>query len=383
VELKVYFYILKRKWWIVVPTFLVTVVATIALTFSQQPVYRASATYVVTPSKTFGTTESFIRGLDLLSRRAEIAATYVEVASSHLIRKAAADALQLTGRQRRDLRIEAALVEGTNVIRITVESTSPAVARDMANMVGLKTIEYVQTLYETYGLKPLDTANLPKSPSKPRKVFNLGLASVLGLFLGVGLAFLADYLESPVQPAPTASLLDPDTGVHSKHYFLQRLSEEMSRAKRHRYALSVAVITFEWLGAPARLSRRVRVELLRRIATLLKKHARPEDTLAYLGGSTFGILLPDMSIEEAQKLLTRLQTRISWTPLDLERSGMQISASSYLGLAAYQYNGASRDDLLAQAYEALQAARAEGYGSLQIAKAERQPETNGQDDDSM
>ncbi|RMF26835.1 MAG: hypothetical protein D6759_18865, partial [Chloroflexi bacterium] len=124
-ELKVYLYILKRKWWIVVPTFLVTVVATIALTFSQQPVYRASATYVVTPSKTFGTTESFIRGLDLLSRRAEIAATYVEVASSHLIRKAAADALQLTGRQRRDLRIEAALVEGTNVIRITVESTSP------------------------------------------------------------------------------------------------------------------------------------------------------------------------------------------------------------------------------------------------------------------
>jgi len=239
-EFKTYLRILIHKWWIVIPTFLITLVASIIFTFTQTPIYQAGATFVVMPNSSFPDAKGFLSGLDVLSNRSEISATYAEVANSRQIKKLAADELGLSPEQRKSLSVASQLRAGTNVLEITIEGNDPALVRDFTNEVGAKTIAYVQELYETYELKPLDQAVLPAAALKPNKELNLALGAILGLALGVGLAFLSEYLKAPLENLANFAILDDETGTYNERYFVQRLREETSRAQRNHYPLSLA-----------------------------------------------------------------------------------------------------------------------------------------------
>ena len=56
-ELKIYWRMLKRRWWLLAISLLIVVGATYALTSRQRPVYETSATFVIRPrlSPTGGT----------------------------------------------------------------------------------------------------------------------------------------------------------------------------------------------------------------------------------------------------------------------------------------------------------------------------------------
>lgn len=212
-ELRIYLRILRRKWWIVLPAFLSVFVATIAFTSAQAPIYRATATFIVAPKKlSFEDTRSFMTGLDTLSRNLEIAGTYVEVSRSRMIKREASTALNLSAEERGSLSVDSRLLAGTTVIEITVEGNDPTLAQSFALMVGDKTTTYMQELYEAYDVKPLDLPSLPRSPAKPRKTLNVALGAIVGLALGVGLAFFAEYLQVPTatEAAPRKVAAEPE-----------------------------------------------------------------------------------------------------------------------------------------------------------------------------
>jgi diguanylate cyclase (GGDEF)-like protein len=364
-ELKTYLQILLKKWWIVLPAFLTTFTATIVFTFTQSPTYASMATYVVRPNASFGDMKSFANGLDMLSRRTEIATTYAEVASSRLIKREAAQELGLSNEQRQSLSVSTQLLAGTNVIMVTVEGGAPEIVRDFANAVGAETIAYVQELYETYDLKPLDQASLPGSPVKPDKALNLSLGAVIGLALGAGLAFVSEYLQAPLERVTNFGILDDETGVYNKRYLAQRLREEMSRAKRNQYPLSLAVMNVDQLGAMSTsFPSQARGEILRKVAVLLRQYIREEDVMARLNGTTFAFLFPDVQGESAKAIVEKLQTRIAWTPFEVEKSGLKLNLSSAAGLVDYHYNGTGQEEFLALADRALQQAEAAGYGKV-------------------
>jgi diguanylate cyclase (GGDEF)-like protein len=353
-ELKTYLRVLIKQWWIVLPVFLITFAATTYLTLNQTPIYSSTATFVVAPSAIYEDARSSVAGLDTLSRRAEIASTYGEVASSHTVTQAALDKLELPPEQRRDLKIRGQLLSGTNILRITVEAPDPAIARDVADAVGAETIEYAKTLYEAFTLVPLDEANLSKRPIKPAKRLNIALGGIFGLFLGAGLGFLADYLRTPLDSIISLSVLDSETGVYSKDFFLQRLDTEMARAKRQRYPLSMALLNIDQMGMiRGARSAQAQSEILRKTAALLKHYLREEDLVAYFGDATFALLLPDATGEAAQATLERLQTRLTWTPIELERSGLKVNLSSVFGVAAFDPDGMDRDELIRKASQAM------------------------------
>jgi diguanylate cyclase (GGDEF)-like protein len=364
-ELKIYLRILLRKWWIVLPAFLITFTATIVLTFTQAPTYRVTTTFVVTPNSSFEDVQSFASGLDMISRRDEIASTYAQVAASRLIKQAAADELNLSQDQRKRLSVESQVLAGTNVLKIAVEGSDPVVVRDFANMVGAKIIAYVRELYEVHDLRPLDQATLPASPVKPDKKVNLALGAILGLALGGGLAFLSEYLQAPLESMTNLGILDEETGAYNGRYFRQRLGEEMSRAERNKYPLSLALMNVDHLEVMGTsYSSQVRSEALRKVAVFLKQYLRQEDLMARLHGTVFAFLLPDTPGEEAQAVMEKVQTRIAWTPLEMEKSGIKLNLSTIAGVAAYPYNGTGQDEFLAKANRALQQAEAAGYGKV-------------------
>jgi len=360
-ELKTYFRIMVKKWWIVIPVFLVTLTAGIVFTYITAPVYSATTTYVVVPSPSFG--GNLANGLDMLARREEIATTFSEIASSRRVKALAISSLSLQSGQ--DYSVESRLRAGTNIIEITVEGPDPVIVRGLANAVGASIEQYVQELFEVFTLVLLDEAITPQEPLRPNPVLYLTLAAVLGLALGAGLAFLSEYLETPLSSPISMNIIDDETGVYNREYFLRRLSEEMVRARRNRYSLSLALMRVDGVaflnGAD---SAKLRAEILRQVARLTSLYLREEDIVAHFEDDVLGLLLPDMTGEDAKALMEYLQTRVALTPFQSSVNGATINLRSSIGITAYYYhNGTSRDELVAEASRALELAEVEENGS--------------------
>lgn len=195
-ELKAYLRVLRRKWWIVVPVFLVTLAASAVLSFSQPYVYEASTTLLARPGAEFTDVKSQVSALDTLSNRAEIVATYAEVANSRLIKGQAMSDLNLSPEQAVGLSVNAQWLAGTNLIEIVVQGREPGAVKDFANKVSEKTVAYVKSLSEVFELETLDEAIESRSPVLPKRSLDLILGAMLGLVLGAGLAILVEYLQT-------------------------------------------------------------------------------------------------------------------------------------------------------------------------------------------
>lgn len=372
-EIKIYLRILMRKWWIVVPTFLIALTATIVFTFTQTPTYQAFATFIVIPNASFPNVQSFVNGLEALGRRAEIATTYAEIANSRFIKQEAIAEIGLSSEQKRGISVDSRLVAGTNVIAITVEGQDADLVRDLANMVGTKTVVYVQDLYEVYDLKLLDQATDPLSPIKPNKPLNLALGAALGLALGIGIALLAEYLQTPLENVRIFDILDSETGVYNKRYLTQRLREEMSRANRNNYPLSLALMKIDY---PDEIwtSLQTRSEALRKVAAFLRQYLRKEDILVRYDDAVFAFLLPDVVKEDAKITLEKLLTRMAWTSFEMERNVAKLNLTGTSGIVGYHHNGVAPDELLALANQALQQAELTDYGSAFLASEDGDPQ---------
>src|SRR5690606_17623226 len=148
---------------------------------------------------------------------------------------------------------------------------------DFANAVGAETVRYVRNLYDIFELGLLDEAMLPNSPVKPTMSLNLSLGAMLGLALGVGLVFLLTYLDAPHDEKRTFNIIDRDTGAYTKSSQLQRLGQEISRARRNKCPLSLALIKIaDGIRGPEHATL-YQEEALRWVAVLVEKSLREED----------------------------------------------------------------------------------------------------------
>lgn len=206
---KGYFQVLAAKWWLILAVFLLTLGATAILTARQQPVYEASATYVVKLNTFLIDDKNFVSALDILSRRTEISTTYAEIAKSRHIRTLAADSLSLPEQSRRNLSVDARLIPGTNLLELTVHASDLALAVNFINAIGETTQSYVDNLYEVYALEELDAPVARSSPIRPRTALNLAVGAMAGLMLGISMAFLATYFQDEPRPEPSDAQAPP------------------------------------------------------------------------------------------------------------------------------------------------------------------------------
>jgi uncharacterized protein involved in exopolysaccharide biosynthesis len=186
-----YVTVCRRWWWIVLAAFLVTVLATIALLGSPPPVYESTASFVIQPQALEEGDQ--VRALDALVQGGTVGETYASIARSKLVRARAVEALTPDDRAQH-MTVSAEVVTGTRIIRLTVRSKHPEAARHFAGAVSRETIAYVNGLADNYRLDPLDSPTRPTQPLPTKRSVTLALAGILGLMLGVALAFLADHL---------------------------------------------------------------------------------------------------------------------------------------------------------------------------------------------
>jgi diguanylate cyclase (GGDEF)-like protein len=136
---------------------------------------------------------------------------------------------------------------------------------------------------------------------------------------------------------------DELTGLWNRRYFIERLTEELSRARRqpqrHFSIMMVDVNDLKVLNDSH--SHEDGDLVLRWVAEFLERLLRTHDVLCRVGGDEFAVLFPEMGASEAATLLARLRAALSQA-----RTDASFSIGLSFGFAYYPENGTSCDDLI-------------------------------------
>ncbi|HKJ72415.1 MAG TPA: EAL domain-containing protein [Gammaproteobacteria bacterium] len=163
---------------------------------------------------------------------------------------------------------------------------------------------------------------------------------------------------------------DPVTGLANRANLLERLDQELSRARRQQMYGALLYLDLDQfkaindsLGHPAGDA------LLRALGQRLLESVRPEDVVARVGGDELVVLIPDLGTQaeaaavQAEQLAEKLLAAIG-RAFELDDHRLFITAS--LGLTLFPEAGSTRDILLQQADAAMYNAKGEGPGNLRF-----------------
>jgi diguanylate cyclase (GGDEF)-like protein len=363
-ELRSLVRIFVEKWWLVVPTFIMTFGSAAVLTLSQPAVYQSNSTYVVKVTSSAG--QDLLSALGLLSRQTEIAETYAQVAQSRAIRQAAIQSLDLDARQQADVELVSGLVAGSNLLQLSATATDQNLAQDYCEAVGTALVSYANRLYPSFELVALDSASAAGRPVSPNILVNFALGFVVALLLAGGVGYIATIIAPTARPKAQVEILDRESSAYSNAYFMLRLREEMSRVRRTGSPLSIALINVNHTGVLDRADVRVRREALRRLAGLLDAHVRTEDLCARLEDDVFALLLTDTREADALEMVESLRGRMTLPAIGADPSGEALRASPAAGVAQYSGEPIPIRELIDRAREALGDAEAVPAGKTQV-----------------
>lgn len=145
---------------------------------------------------------------------------------------------------------------------------------------------------------------------------------------------------------------DALTQLPNRRYFKERLQSEIARAGRVGRHVAVLFIDLDrFKEVNDTLGHQAGDELLLQAAERIKASLRDADSVARMGGDEFTVLLSDISgADDATPIAARLNERL-FEPFVLD--GLQVHISGSIGVAVYPEDGASVDELLKHADQAM------------------------------
>ncbi len=150
------------------------------------------------------------------------------------------------------------------------------------------------------------------------------------------------------------------TGVANRRTLDERLPQEMARAARQKYVLTVVMIDLDHFKRfNDRRGHAAGDALLRNAAQAWLRQLRPSDLLARYGGEEFTLVLPACDEEQAERMVERLQ------PLMPEKQTFSAGIATWNGLDGLA-------ELLAAADRALLQAKRGGRNRIVISGREPQ-----------
>ncbi len=97
--------------------------------------------------------------------------------------------------------ITIATVEDTRILTVTVESTNPQEAQNIANDIADKAVTYLPELMETSAPNIAERAILPEYPSSPNLAKNTVIGALVGLVLALGVLTVLYLMDDTLQSA--------------------------------------------------------------------------------------------------------------------------------------------------------------------------------------
>lgn len=199
VELRDYWRVIRSHAWVIG---LVTVVAMLTsgvLSYRFiRPTYQATATLIVlqrsNPSAA-ATNAADQQLYDTLSQ------TFADLATSPDVLRAAARQVGLPSRGLPATSVTATPVTGTNLITLQVNMGGAQLAAHVVDALSVALAHKVLSLEKVDMVALANRASVPQTPVSPRPKLNVAIAGVLGVLVGLALAFLLEYLDSTYHTA--------------------------------------------------------------------------------------------------------------------------------------------------------------------------------------
>jgi len=188
----------------------------------------------------------------------------------------------------------------------------------------------------------------------PKSLFALALLAGF-LLVNARLVRLLARNDEMQRKLEIAARFDSLTGLKNRHYFFERVSEEMERAKRLKTPVTLAIADIDHFktvndeyGHPAG------DQALKEIAAIIDANVRAADIAGRIGGEEFAILFTDTSLAVAAEVAERIREATQGFSVENWKAGISV------GLAQWRGEGEPINGLLKRADDALYAAKNSG-----------------------
>lgn len=188
----------KRLWLIALITIIAAMISGIVSFFVLTPVYQARTQILVNQESS----EQQPLNAYTIQTNIQLISTYNEIITSPVILEDVVKKLNLnvTAKQLSG-QVQVTNSQDSQVAHIVVQDTNAKRATDIANTTAAVFQEKISSIMSIDNVSILSKAELADSlnPIKPAPLKNIAIAIVVGLMLGVGLAFLLEYLDQNIK----------------------------------------------------------------------------------------------------------------------------------------------------------------------------------------
>lgn len=158
---------------------------------------------------------------------------------------------------------------------------------------------------------------------------------------------------------------DALTGLFNRGRFHDELNQSIRHLKRYGREGTVMMLDldqFKYVNDT--YGHEAGDRILVEVAQLLKSQCRPYDVLARLSADEFGIILPEMGLQDGVNFATDLQHKI--TDHKVSYKGHEIGTSASMGLAVFPHQAQTPGELMAKVDIAVQRAKQKGRNRLHV-----------------
>jgi diguanylate cyclase (GGDEF)-like protein len=140
------------------------------------------------------------------------------------------------------------------------------------------------------------------------------------------------------------AVTDPLTGLHNRRLFEETFEKELNRARRYAYPLSLVTLDLDrFKEVNDQLGHPRGDDVLRAVASTLRKSLRTSDSAFRVGGDEFSLLLPQTDAPQAFALSKRISVIFAEV---LQTLQISIPVNMDHGIATYSADGETPEQLV-------------------------------------
>ncbi len=193
------------------------------------------------------------------------------------------------------------------------------------------------------------------------------VGDLLLLFLLTGLSMWASMSElHMLLRLYRQATRDPLSGLFNRRALMERIEEEVVRAKRHKRTLSILFLDLDrFKRINDKFGHLTGDEVLKAFARLMEEQLRKTDVVGRYGGEEFLVVLPETDMVSAEEVAERIRTACATRPVsDPENAVVHFTTS--VGVAQLR-EGETTDALLTRADDSLYRAKESGRDCVVLA----------------
>lgn len=200
ISLKEIFGVIKKRLLLIISLVVGAALLSAIITFFMlTPKYEASTLFIVNQSEQKSDTPF---GVSDIQTNLELINTYKVIIKSPAILEDVVSELDLDSTSGTlKSKISVSSKESSQVVKVTATDSDPTLAKEIANTTVSVFKEKVPKIYNVDNVSVLSKAEVGENPSpvSPKPMLNIAIAIVLGGMIGVGLAFLLEYLDNTIK----------------------------------------------------------------------------------------------------------------------------------------------------------------------------------------